>query len=481
MLFNTFHFAYFFAILFPLYWALRNHYKIQNLVLLLAGYFFYACWKWEFLGLLILSTVMDFACGLWVDRIEAPRKRKLVVFISMALNLGMLGYFKYMNFFAASMKVALAKAGLDVPLWQIEVILPIGISFYTFQSMSYVIDVYRKDIKPTKNLLEFATFVSFFPHLVAGPIMRPTTLLPQIQNPRKFNLDQFYQGCYLIFWGLTKKVVIADNLATIVNELFFVDPITHIGRWQTIDGGLALLAIYAFAFQIYCDFSGYTDAARGIAKCLGIELALNFNLPYFATSPQEFWSRWHISLSKWLQDYLYIPLGGSRGGTFNTYRNLMLTMIIGGLWHGAAWTFVIWGTYQGVILVGHRLAKPLLDKISPTEPIDQACWKAVRIIVTFHLVCVGWLIFRASSIEQLVGMLQAIAYRPAIPASAYLLPVVITIIPLLIVQLFQYNSKDLDIVARTPWYVRSVFYTICFYAFVLAGNFGGSQFLYFNF
>jgi D-alanyl-lipoteichoic acid acyltransferase DltB (MBOAT superfamily) len=485
MLFNSFNFAYFFLLLFPTYWALRNHYKLQNLLLLSAGYFFYACWKKEFLVLLVISTVMDFGCGLAVDRIEAPRKRKLFVILSMALNLGMLGYFKYMNFFAESMQVVLAKAGFNIPLWHIEVILPIGISFYTFQSMSYVIDVYRKDIKPTKNLLEFATFVSFFPHLVAGPIMRPTTLLPQIQNPRKFNLDQIYQGFYLIFWGLTKKVVVADNLAPIVNDLF--------GRWQTIDGGLALLAIYAFAFQIYCDFSGYTDAARGIAKCLGIELALNFNLPYFATSPQEFWSRWHISLSKWLQDYLYIPLGGSRGGTFNTYRNLMLTMIIGGLWHGAAWTFIIWGLYQGILLVGHRLAKPWLDRIAPTNPIDQACWKAVRIFATFHMVCLGWLIFRSvgsppevktgtyTGVEQLLGMIQAIIYRPAIPASAYLLPVSITILPLLIVQLFQYNTRDLDIVSKTPWYVRSVFYTLCFYAFVLAGNFGGGQFIYFQF
>ncbi len=208
---------------------------------------------------------------------------------------------------------------------------------------------------------------------------------------------------------------------------------------------------------------------------------MNFNLPYFAASPQEFWSRWHISLSKWLQDYLYIPLGGSRGGTFNTYRNLMLTMIIGGLWHGAAWTFIIWGTYQGIILVGHRLLKPWLDKISPTEPIDQACWKAVRIFCTFHLVCVGWLIFRASSIDQLVGMLQAIVYRPAIPAASYLLPVMVVTIPLWLVQFWQYTSKDLNIVARTPWYVRSVFYTACFYAFVLGGEFGGGQFIYFQF
>ena len=473
MLFNTFQFAYFFLILFPTYWALSRYKTAQNLLLLLAGYYFYAQWEPRFLVLLILSTVMDFACGLAVDRIEAPRKRKLFVIISMVLNLGMLGYFKYFNFFAESAKIALAKAGWNVPLTHLEVVLPIGISFYTFQSMSYVIDVYRKDIKPTKNLLEFATFVSFFPHLVAGPIMRPTTLLPQIQNPRKFNLDQFYQGVYLMFWGLTKKMVVADNLAPIVKDLF--------EHWNTIDGGLALLAIYAFAFQIYCDFSGYTDVARGIAKCLGIELALNFNLPYFAANPQEFWSRWHISLSKWLQDYLYIPLGGSRKGTFHTYKNLMLTMIIGGLWHGAAWTFIIWGTYQGTILIGHRLLKPLLSRVNPTTPIDQACWKAVRIFATFHLVCVGWLIFRAQSIEQLLGMLNAVWQRPAIPASSYLLPVMVIIFPLVLVQFAQFVSKDLEIVSRTPWYVRSVFYTACFYAIVLGANFGGSQFIYFQF
>ncbi len=473
MLFNTFQFAYFFAILFPTYWALRHYHRAQNLLLLLAGYYFYACWEPKFLAILILSTVVDFGCGLAVESAEGHRKRKFFLVISMLLNLGMLGYFKYYNFFAESLQVALARGGINIPLSHIQVVLPIGISFYTFQSMSYVIDVYRKDIKPTRNLLEFATFVSFFPHLVAGPIMRPTTLLPQVQSPRKFNLDQMYQGAYLIFWGLTKKVVVADNLAPIVNDLF--------GKWQTIDGGLAMLAIYAFAFQIYCDFSGYTDAARGIAKCLGIELALNFNLPYFAANPQEFWGRWHMSLSKWLQDYLYIPLGGSRGGSFLTYRNLMLTMIIGGLWHGAAWTFIIWGTYQGLILVGHRLAKPLLARVTPTTPIDQACWKAVRIIATFHMVCLGWLIFRAGSMEQLVGMLEAIAYRPAIPASAYILPIAIIILPLLIVQFAQYMTNDLEIVARTPWYVRSVFYTLCFYAFVLGGEFGGGQFIYFQF
>ena len=355
-------------------------------------------------------------------------------------------------------------------------VLPIGISFSTFQSMSYVIDVYPKDdIKPTRNLIEFAAFVSFFPHLVAGPIVRPTTLLPQVARPRTFDLSQFYQGQYLIFWGLTKKVVIADNLSKHIVEPLF-------NQWSTIDSNLAAaVAIYAFAFQIYCDFSGYTDAARGIAKCLGFELALNFNLPYFATSPQDFWSRWHISLSTWLRDYLYIPLGGSRGSTLKLYRNLMLTMIIGGLWHGAAWTFVLWGTYQGILLVGHRLFRPWLDRIHPTEPVDRACWKLVRIAVTFHLICFGWLLFRAQSLEQAGGMLRAIALRPAIPAAAYLLPVAILVLPLLLYQAMQYVSKDLDVRARTPWYVRSVLYTACFYAYVLGGEFGGSQFLYFQF
>jgi alginate O-acetyltransferase complex protein AlgI len=471
MLFDTYQFATFFVILLPIYWMLPH--KPQNVVLLAASYYFYACWDARFLTLLVLSTAMDYVCGLAVDRIEDPRRRKLFVALSMALNLGMLGYFKYYNFFSESLQGALARAGWNVPLWHLKIVLPIGISFYTFQSMSYVIDVYRRHIKPTRNFIEFAAFVSFFPHLVAGPIMRPTSLLPQVEKPRRLNLEQFYQGAYLIFWGLTKKVVFADNLATRVDDLF--------GRWQTLDGGLTLLAIYAFAFQIYCDFSGYTDAARGIAKCMGFELALNFNLPYFATSPRDFWSRWHISLSTWLRDYLYITLGGSRGGTLLTYRNLMLTMVIGGLWHGAAWTFVLWGFYQGLILVMHRLSQPWLDRVKPSDAVDRACWTGLRIFVTFHLVCFGWLLFRAKSMEQIAGMLSAIVNRPALPASFELLPVALVIIPLLIIQVIQYLSDDLNIIWRTPWYVRSVFYTACFYAFVLAGNFGGSQFIYFQF
>ena len=473
MLFNSYAFALFFLTLFPTYWLLARWPRLQNILLLSAAYYFYSRWNAKFLSLLIISTVMDYACGLWVDRVQDPRRRRGVVALSMALNLGMLGYFKYYNFFAESLHTALVSAGFSVPLWQLNVVLPIGISFYTFQSMSYVIDVYRRDIAPTRNLVQFATFVSFFPHLVAGPIMRPTTLLPQVASRRRFDIQQFYSGTYLIFWGFLKKVVIADNLEVIVRDLF--------GRWETIDGGLALLAVYAFAFQIYGDFSGYTDIARGISKCLGFELALNFNLPYFATSPKDFWNRWHISLSKWLRDYVYISLGGNRGGTWKTYRNLMLTMILGGLWHGAAWTFVIWGFYQGLLLVLHRAAEPWLKRIEPINPIERRCWTGLRMIVTFHLVCLGWLIFRASSFAQVLGMLSAIVYRPAIPSAAYLLPVFVTIIPLLLVQLFQYLAEDLDVIFRTPWYVRSAFYTACFYAIVLGGNFAGQQYIYFQF
>ncbi len=473
MLFNSYSFALFFGTLFPVYWLLARWPRLQNILLLAAAYYFYSRWNARFLPLLIISTVMDYACGLWVDRVQEPRLRRAVVALSMALNLGMLGYFKYYNFFAESLQAALTRAGLSIPLLHLELALPIGISFYTFQSMSYVIDVYRREIRPTRNLVQFATFVSFFPHLVAGPIMRPTTLLPQVAARRRFDLQQFYAGAYLIFWGLLKKVVIADNLAEVVNALF--------GRWQTLDGGTALLAIYAFAFQIYGDFSGYTDIARGVSKCLGFELSLNFNLPYFATSPKDFWNRWHISLSMWLKDYVYISLGGNRGGTLFTYRNLMLTMILGGLWHGAAWTFVIWGIYQGLLLVMHRAAEPWLKRINPGDPVERACWTGLRIIATFHLVCLGWLIFRAGSMEQAVGMLSAIVHRPSIPAAAFLLPVLVTVLPLLMVQLVQYLADDLDVIARTPWYVRSGFYTACFYAIVLGGNFGGQQFIYFAF
>ena len=267
----------------------------------------------------------------------------------------------------------------------------------------------------------------------------------------------------------------ADNLALVVNDLF--------GRWKTIDGGLATPGDLRFRVSdLRRHFSGYTNMARGVAKCLGFELPLNFNLPYFATSPRDFWSRWHISLSQWLRDYLYIPLGGNRNGALLTCRNVMLTMIVGGLWHGAAWTFILWGLFHGGLLVVHRLAAPWLERVQPVDPVDRACWKGLRIVVTFHLVCLGWLIFRAGTLKQAAGMLTAIVHRPAIPAAAYLAPVALIILPLLLLQFSQHAARDLDVISRTPWYVRSAFYTAyvstpC----VLVGQFGGQQFIYFQF
>jgi alginate O-acetyltransferase complex protein AlgI len=473
MLFNSYEFALFFAAILPCYWLLARYPRAQNLLLLGAGYYFYAFLKPKLLGLLVLTTLVDYVCALLVHRAQDERWRRVTLACSMALNLGMLGYFKYYNFFTESVHEALAHLGVMIPQHHLDVALPIGISFYTFQSMSYVIDVYRRQIEPTRNLVRFALFVSFFPHLVAGPIMRPATLLPQVAARRRFDFTQFCEGSYLIFWGLLKKVVVADNLALVANELF--------GRWQSLDGGTALLAVYAFAFQIYGDFSGYTDIARGTAKCLGFELPLNFNLPSFATSPQDFWNRWHISLSEWLRDYLYIPLGGSRGSHIATYRNLMLTMVLAGLWHKPGWTFVIWGGYHGLLLVLHRAARPWLDRVGPSNSIDRGCWTVLRIVVTFHLVCLGWLIFRAESIGQAAAMASAIVKHPALPGARYVLPAVCAILPLWMVELWQYRARDLDIVARTPWYIRSAFYTACFYAIVLGGEFGGQQFIYFEF
>ena len=370
----------------------------------------------------------------------------------MALNLGMLGYFKYYNFFAESVHEALAHLGVMIPEHHLDVALPIGISFYTFQSMSYVIDVYRRQIKPTRNLVQFALFVSFFPHLVAGPIMRPATLLPQVAARRRFDLTQFYEGSYLIFWGLLKKVVVADNLALVVNELF--------GRWQTLDGGLALLAVYAFAFQIYGDFSGYTDIARGIAKCLGFELPLNFNLPYFATSPQDFWNRWHISLSRWFRDYLYIPLGGSRGSHI---ADISQPHADDGPGRALARTRLDLRDLGCVSRAAPGPApgrQPWLDRIRPSRPhrpwlLDGSSDRGHVPLSLPRLADLPRRVDRPGRRDAA----SAIVKRPAIPAAATCCrwsgdPAALDGRSSAISR-----TADLNVVARTPWYVRSAFYT----------------------
>ena len=390
MLFHTFTFWTFFAVVAALYSMLRH--RGQNILLLVAGYVFYGWWDWRFLILIALSTVVDYTVGLKIGASEDVRARKRWLIISLVFNLTLLGVFKYLVFFAAQAGSLAKLFGYSGPWWVPHIILPVGISFYTFQSLAYTIDIYRRKIQPERSLLDYATYVSFFPQLLAGPIERPAHLLGQVtaQRPR-LNDDRFREGLYFVMTGLFRKIIIADNLGVIADGIFS-KPVGEMTAWEVLAG------TYAFAFQIYGDFCGYSTIAQGIARWLGFELMDNFRHPYFATSPQDFWRRWHISLSTWLRDYLYISLGGSRGSTWFTCRNLMITMLLGGLWHGAAWTFVAWGAFHGGWLVVHRLLGGGKES-REAAPTPSPLVRLLKIIATFHLVCVGWLFFRASSMD----------------------------------------------------------------------------------
>ncbi len=488
MLFNSLEFAAFFALLYGLYLVTMRRLRFQNALLLVGSYVFYGCWDWRFLGLIALSTMIDYACGRaldrriasaeWSDRADQTfhhgrRGRRLILATSIVANLGILGIFKYYDFFAASGAAFLASIGLPLQPRLLEVVLPVGISFYTFQTLSYTIDIYRGELRARYSLLEFAVFVAFFPQLVAGPIVRARDFLPQVARRRRLNMQQASEGGYLILWGLFKKVVIAGNLAPLVDAAF--------ASGASPAGGAVLVAIYAFAVQIYCDFSGYSDIARGCAKMMGFELCLNFNLPYFASNPAEFWRRWHISLSSWLRDYLYIPLGGNRSGPRRTLINLALTMLLGGLWHGAAWTFVLWGAYQGALLIVHRLTMPALDRLTRFHSIfAQRAWRVIAIAGFFQFVCLGWLIFRAHDVGQIASMLAALGDGIGLAGSG-LRTLAFYALPLVLVQLAQYLRNDLDIVLRLPAPVRGAWYAVMLYGLLLFGEGFDKPFIYFQF
>ncbi|MBL8820402.1 MAG: MBOAT family protein, partial [Planctomyces sp.] len=350
MVFNSLVFGVFIIIVLPVVLLLNRYPRARNGFILVASYFFYGWWDWRFLGLFILTTLVDYSCSLGMMLADGQEggelRRKILMRISIISNLSILGFFKYWGFFVESAKEFLTSINLDVDLPVLRVVLPVGISFYTFQTMSYTIDVYRRAIPAERNLITFAAYLSFFPQLVAGPIERASHLIPQFKVSRSLSLEAFYQGVFQIGWGLFKKVVIADNVSGVADVLFASES----------PGGLdVILGVIAFSIQVYADFSGYSDIACGLARCMGFDLMANFRQPFFATNPSDFWRRWHISLSTWLRDYLYIPLGGNRSGNTRTNLNLMITMILGGLWHGAAWTFVAWGTYHGLLLVAHRI------------------------------------------------------------------------------------------------------------------------------
>ncbi len=473
MLFNTVQFALFFLIVYGLYLVLPHRW--QNRMLLVASYVFYGTWDWRFLSLIALSTVIDYGCGIGIQGSQAPRRRRGFLLLSVASNLGILGFFKYYNFFTESLVALLSDFGLHASMGTLHIVLPVGISFYTFQTMSYTIDIYRREMEPCRNFWDFALFVSFFPQLVAGPIERASRLVPQVTSPRTITRDHIAQGIFLTVWGLYKKVVIADNLSLTVDRLF-----------SASDPGSAgvIVAVVLFAFQIYCDFSGYSDIARGIANLMGFDLMLNFDLPYVARSPQEFWRRWHISLSTWLRDYLYIPLGGNRKGPVRTYVNLCLTMVLGGLWHGAGWTFVLWGTYHGSLLMVHRFMDR--HKLLPTMR-DGAVWHnralwAAQWAVMSTLTLGGWLIFRAESVGQVFSMLGSLGTLPSVGVlAAGAAKLALYAWPLLLVQFAQWHTEDLLVITRGPVWLQTSFYLCCFYMITLLGAFESNAFIYFQF
>ncbi len=393
MTFNSLQYAAFLAVAFGVHWTLRG--RARTGFLLLASYGFYAAWDWRFVSLLAVSSLIDFEVGRRIHRSDDPRIRDRWLATAVVANLAILGFFKYWNFFLDGATDLTGALGLEWAAPGLNVILPVGISFYTFQSMSYAIDIHRRVLEPCPSLLDYATFVSFFPQLVAGPIERASRLLPQIQAERRPpDADAVVSALALIGAGLFRKVVIADTMAPIVADGFSTGS----------SGGAALLGTYAFALQIYGDFAGYTAIARGSARLLGVELMINFDAPYGSRSPTEFWRRWHISLSTWLRDYLYIPLGGNRGGERRTERNLLVVMVLGGLWHGAAWTFVVWGAIHGALLAIHRRRS--------LHPGHRPWPLPLAVFATFHATCLAWVFFRAASITEAFDVLGAIAREP---------------------------------------------------------------------
>ena len=403
MLFNSLNFAIFLPIVFILYWSLSNKpIKFQNILLLAASYFFYACWDWRFLFLLIFSTVLDYFTGIQMFEAKSEKAKKFWFWLSISINLGFLGVFKYYNFFVESFADAISNFGLKVNPWTLQVILPVGISFYTFHGLSYVIDIYKGRIKAEKNFIDYSVFVSFFPLLVAGPIERATHLLPQIQKKRTFDYAIAVNGLRQILWGLFKKIVIADQCAEYAN-IIFNNSADH-------SGSTLLLGALFFTFQIYGDFSGYSDIALGTARLFGINLLRNFAFPYFSRDIAEFWRRWHISLSTWFRDYLYIPLGGSKGGTWMKIRNTFIIFLVSGFWHGANWTFIAWGFLNALYIMPSIIFntnRTNLDIVAQGNYFPTIK-EVFQILLTFSLTVFAWIFFRANNIDHAFNIVSEI-------------------------------------------------------------------------
>lgn len=471
MWFNSWEFLYFLPCVLIVYYAL-NH-RAQNLWLLIASYFFYGWWDWRFLSLVIASTLVDYFAGKFIQQTDDESRRKLGFYASLIMNLGALAIFKYYNFFVDNFILLGAQAGFNFDSPVMRLLPPVGISFYTFQTLSYTIDIYQRRQKAIDHLIDFALYVTYFPQLVAGPIERAGKLLPQIQKKRQVNLEQFHDGILLILIGLFKKIAIADAAAPFVEKVF-ADP-------ETQSSLLLLKGLYLFSLQIYCDFSGYSSIARGASKLMGIELSENFQTPYLAADITDFWRRWHISLSHWLRDYLYIPLGGNRHGKAKTYRNLLLTMLIGGLWHGANWTFVVWGGLHGAYLAIHKKMNEHRDARAHQKARNANLIRhSLAIFITFHLVVLTWIFFRAPDFTTAWQFLCGIVFwHGGLPLTFLKLPLFLAVL-LLPLEYLQSRHFDALAIARLPKSVRAAYYLTMLVAIILLGG-NDVPFIYFQF
>ncbi|MBP6456743.1 MAG: MBOAT family protein [Chitinophagaceae bacterium] len=483
MLFNSLNFALFLPIVFVLYWFVTNKdLKFQNILLLLSSYFFYACWDWRFLFLLIFSTLLDYYTGLKMSDYKNQNSKKFWFWLSISINLGFLGVFKYYNFFATSFTDVISNFGFQVHPWTLKLILPVGISFYTFHGLSYVIDIYKDRIKAEKNFIDYSVFVSFFPLLVAGPIERATHLLPQIQRERIFDYNSAVDGLKQILWGLFKKVVIADQCAEYANMIF--------NNYSQYSGSTLVLGAIFFTFQIYGDFSGYSDIAIGTARLFGIDLLRNFAFPYFSRDIAEFWRRWHISLSTWFRDYLYIPLGGSKGGTWMKIRNTFIIFFVSGFWHGANWTFIVWGLLNALYImpsIVFNTNRNSLDIVAQGR-FFPSVKEFFSMVLTFSLTVFAWIFFRSESIGNALNFISRIFDFSFFSVPTINLPyptkhiIFLLIFIFLLVEWFGRESQYAiqNIVSKKTIVIRWLFYLIIsVFVFLFEGK--EQTFIYFQF
>ena len=488
MLFNSLNFLIFLPIVFICYWFLtKNNLKLQNILLLISSCFFYACWDWKFMFLLLFSIFLDFYTGIKIYESIKLTKKKIWLWISIGINLGFLCVFKYYNFFTESFSEALSLLGVKVDLGTIQLILPVGISFYTFHGLSYVIDLYKDRIKPERNIVNYSLFVSFFPLLVAGPIERATHLLPQINKKRKFDYSKAVDGLRQILWGLFKKIVIADNCAEYANLIF--------NNSNAYSGSTLVLGALFFTIQIYGDFSGYTDIALGTASLFGIELLQNFSFPYFSRNIAEFWRRWHISLSSWFKDYLYIPLGGSKGGIWVKIRNTFIIFIVSGIWHGANWTFIAWGFLNAlyimpsIIFNKNRIYLEIVAKGKYLPTIKEF----LSIIFTFSLTTLAWIFFRANNVTHAINYITdiftsslfSVPYIIEVDTGSHIFPTFLIMMILLFI-FIEWAGREgqyaiMHITKIGNRLSRNIFYLILILLIFYQGNFNTNTFIYFQF